>query len=51
MGLMVEKMRREGFEMSVSPPIVIMKQDTDGSKLEPFEKISIEVEEKYGNFL
>ena len=39
-------MRREGFELSISPPIVIFKEE-EGKILEPIERISIEVEEKF----
>jgi len=40
-------MRREGFELSVSPPIVITKRDENNVLVEPVEKITIEVEEVY----
>lgn len=42
LGVLVEKMRREGFEMSITPPSVVMKKE--GNKiLEPVEKLVIEV--------
>ena len=31
-------MRREGFEMTVSPPKVLIKKDDQGNKFEPIEK-------------
>ena len=40
LGVLIEKMRREGFELAVTPPQVIMKQDpTTGEKLEPYEEV------------
>jgi GTP-binding protein len=30
LGILIEKMRREGFEMSISPPIIIYKKDESG---------------------
>jgi GTP-binding protein len=42
--VLVEQMRREGYEVLVSRPTVIYKQDTDGKKLEPFERIWIDVD-------
>ena len=42
LGILVEKMRREGYEMSLTPPQVIFKE-IDGEKYEPVEEISIEI--------
>ena len=42
LSVLIETMRREGFELSVSKPQVIMKQ-IDGKKHEPFENLSVEV--------
>jgi GTP-binding protein len=44
LSVLIENMRREGFEMGVSRPEVIMKE-IDGKKCEPFELVTIEVEE------
>lgn len=46
LSILVETMRREGYEFSVSQPQVIYKK-VDGKTLEPFEKLYIEVPEKY----
>jgi len=46
LAILIEKMRREGFELEVSKPQVIFKEK-DGKKLEPMELVSIEVPEKY----
>jgi GTP-binding protein len=40
--ILLENMRREGYELSVSQPQVIIKEE-DGRKLEPFEEVTIDV--------
>lgn len=47
--VLVEQMRREGFELLVSRPNVITKKAEDGTTLEPFETLYIEVPEEYVN--
>jgi GTP-binding protein len=42
LSVLIETMRREGFELQVGAPIVIMKE-VDGIKMEPMEKVSISV--------
>lgn len=42
--ILIENMRREGFEMQVSQPQVIIKEK-DGQKMEPFEEVTIDVPE------
>ncbi|PPD48585.1 MAG: translational GTPase TypA [Methylobacter sp.] len=44
LSVLIENMRREGFELGVSRPEVIIKE-VDGEKHEPFEMVTIEVEE------
>eukprot|EP00177_Eucheuma_denticulatum_P001409 GFKZ01002549.1.p1 GENE.GFKZ01002549.1~~GFKZ01002549.1.p1 ORF type:complete len:725 (+),score=110.66 GFKZ01002549.1:164-2176(+) len=44
--ILIETMRREGFEMMIGPPTVITK-DIDGTKHEPFEKFEVEIPEEY----
>lgn len=44
--VLVETMRRENYEMSVSRPKVILKKDENGVVLEPFETIFVEVPEE-----
>jgi GTP-binding protein len=43
--ILLENMRREGFELQVSKPKVIIK-DIDGVKSEPFEELTVDVPEK-----
>ena len=49
LGVLIETMRREGFEMSVSRPRVIYKEDDQGNKLEPMEDVTIDVDEKFSS--
>lgn len=44
--ILLENMRREGYELSVSQPRVIIKEE-GGVKLEPFEEVTIDVPEAY----
>jgi GTP-binding protein len=43
--ILMETMRREGYEFQVSRPRVIVKPGPDGSRLEPYEEVAIEVPE------
>ncbi len=45
--ILIENMRREGFELQVSQPQVIIKADAAGGKLEPFEEVTIDVPTEY----
>lgn len=45
--ILIENMRREGFEFAVGPPKVITKLDKEGHKLEPFEEALVEVPEEF----
>jgi GTP-binding protein len=50
--ILVEQMRREGFELLVSRPEVIFKRDKDGELLEPFETLYVDVpNENLGDIL
>ena len=46
LGILIENMRREGYELSISKPHVIMKKDADGNTLEPIEYLVVDVPEK-----
>ncbi len=51
LGILIENMRREGFEVEVSKPRVIIKEE-NGKKLEPYEDLQIECpEESVGNVI
>jgi GTP-binding protein len=47
LGVLIETMRREGFELSISRPKVIFKTDDTGQKLEPIEEIQIDVDDEF----
>jgi GTP-binding protein len=48
LGVLIESMRREGFEVSISRPRVVFKTDPDtGQRLEPIEEVIIDVDEDY----
>ncbi|WP_114571198.1 translational GTPase TypA [Exiguobacterium flavidum] len=46
LGILIENMRREGYEIQVSKPQVIIKEE-DGIKVEPFERVVIDTPEEY----
>jgi len=48
LGVLIENMRREGFEISVSPPEVVFKEE-NGKKLEPVEEVTIDVDHEYSS--
>lgn len=41
LGILIENMRREGFEFCVSPPRVLTTEDEKGNKLEPVEEVEL----------
>jgi GTP-binding protein len=48
LGVLIETMRREGFELSISRPRVLIKIDPEtGDKLEPIEEVYVDVDEEY----
>lgn len=47
LGVFIETMRREGFEMSVSRPRVLLKKDSSGTLLEPMEEVVIDVDDVF----
>ncbi len=47
LSILIETMRRQGYEFQVSPPEVIYKRDQNGTLLEPMELLMIEVPEEY----
>jgi GTP-binding protein len=46
MGVLIENMRREGFELSISRPRVLFREE-GGVRLEPIEEVTIDVDEEY----
>ena len=48
LGILIETMRREGFELTVGRPRVVFKMDeATGEKLEPIEEVVVDVDEEY----
>jgi GTP-binding protein len=47
MGVLIENMRREGFELSISRPQVLFREDENGARLEPIEEATIDVDDDY----
>ena len=47
MGVLIENMRREGFELSISRPQVLFREDDNGVRLEPIEEVTIDVDDDY----
>ena len=47
LGILIETMRREGFELSISRPRVLYKTDDTGNRLEPLEEIHVDVDSEH----
>lgn len=46
MGVLIENMRREGFELSISRPQVLMREE-NGQRMEPIEEVTIDLDDDY----
>jgi GTP-binding protein len=51
LGILIETMRREGFELSVSRPKVLFQRDADGGLQEPIEEVVIDVDEEHAGIV
>ncbi|MDF2372585.1 MAG: translational GTPase TypA [Rhizobiaceae bacterium] len=51
LAVLIETMRREGFELAVSRPRVVMKKADDGTVLEPIEEVVIDVDEEHSGIV
>src|SRR5229473_3282316 len=47
LGILIETMRREGYELSVSGPKVLLQFDPDGELMEPIEEVVIDVDDEH----
>ncbi|MEJ7777503.1 MAG: GTP-binding protein, partial [Sphingomicrobium sp.] len=47
LGVLIETMRREGFELGISRPRVLFREDESGNKTEPYETVVIDVDEEF----
>jgi GTP-binding protein len=51
LGILIETMRREGFELSVSRPKVLLERDANGGIREPIEEVVIDVDEEHSGIV
>ncbi|MGB6535982.1 MAG: translational GTPase TypA [Xanthobacteraceae bacterium] len=51
LGILIETMRREGFELSVSRPKVLFRHGPSGELLEPVEEVVVDVEEQHAGIV
>ncbi len=51
LGVLIENLRREGFELSISRPRVLFQADENGKRLEPIEEVVIDVDEGYSGIV
>ena len=51
LSILIENMRREGFELCVGRPQVVFKFDSNGKKLEPIEEVTIDVDDEYSGMV
>ena len=49
LGVLIETMRREGFELTVSRPKVLYKIGKENEKLEPIEEVTIDVDDEFSS--
>ncbi|MGI4818165.1 MULTISPECIES: translational GTPase TypA [unclassified Brevundimonas] len=51
LGVLIENMRREGFELSISRPRVVYQKDENGQLMEPIEDVMIDVDEEFSGIV
>ncbi|NQV47216.1 MAG: translational GTPase TypA [Rhodospirillaceae bacterium] len=52
LGVLIEQMRREGFELSISRPRVLFREDPEtGKQLEPYEEVQVDVDEEFSGLV
>ena len=51
LGILIEQMRREGFELIISPPRILTSKNEDGRVLEPFEEVTVDVDSEYSGLV
>lgn len=49
LAVLIERMRREGFEMSITPPEIVTRKDASGATMEPIERVIIELAPQFTN--
>ena len=51
LGVLIENMRREGFELSISRPRVVFQEGPNGEKMEPIEDVMIDVDDEFSGIV
>ncbi|SFO70781.1 GTP-binding protein [Cohaesibacter marisflavi] len=51
LSILIENMRREGFELGVGRPQVVMQKDENGKRLEPIEEVTIDVDDEFSGIV
>ena len=51
LGVLIEQMRREGFELTIGRPRVLTRESPDGDREEPFEEVLVDVDEPYSGIV
>nr|WP_319486774.1 translational GTPase TypA [uncultured Cohaesibacter sp.] len=51
LSILIENMRREGFELGVGRPQVVMQKDEKGKMLEPIEEVTIDVDDEFSGIV
>jgi GTP-binding protein len=51
LGILIETMRREGFELTIGKPKVVFRQAADGKQLEPIEEVIIDVDSEHSGVI
>jgi GTP-binding protein len=51
LGVLIENMRREGFEVSISRPRVVFQEGPNGEKMEPIEDVMIDVDDEFSGIV
>jgi len=51
LGILIETMRREGFELTIGKPRVVYRTDEDGGQLEPIEEVIIDVDQEHSGIV
>lgn len=49
LGVLIETIRREGFELAVSPPEVVLNRNSEGDLMEPFEEVTIDCDSEFSS--
>jgi GTP-binding protein len=51
LGILIETMRREGFELTIGKPRVVFRDGADGEKLEPIEEVIVDVDDEHSGIV